>query len=94
MLLKISTSLYIFLLFNREFVPLVDLRFIILPIFTWLLLYKTIVLLKYKSIISFGSKKYILYLAIFIFIIAISNIKWLFNNFDLNDDVFINVIIL
>lgn len=94
MLLKISTSLYIFLLFNREFVPLIDLRFVILPIFTWLLLYKIIVLLKYKSIISFGSKKYIWYWAIFVFIIAISNIKWLFNNFDPNNDVFINVVIL
>jgi O-antigen ligase len=94
MLLKISTSLYIFLLFNREFVPLIDLRFIILPIFLLLFLYKLIVVLKYKSIVSFGSKKYILYFATFIFIIFLTNIKWLFNYFEPRYEIFTNVIIL
>ena len=94
MLVQISTALYIFLLFNREFAPLIDLRFLILPIFMYLLMSKFIVILFTKNIIIYGTKKNIIFYLLFVIIVLLSNIKWYFNPYLPNEDIFLNVILL
>lgn len=94
MLFNISIFLYIFLLFNREFVPFIDLRLVILPLFLLLILQKIYTLSMKKTIVVFGKRKYITLFILFISIIAISNIKWLFNPYFPNEDVRTNIMIL
>ncbi|MGA1941042.1 O-antigen ligase family protein [Arcobacter sp. YIC-310] len=94
MLLQISIALYIFLLFNREFVPFIDLRFLILPIFAYLLIFKFINILFTRNIVIYGTKKNIIYYMLFIFIVFLSNSKWYFNPYSPNEDILINVILL
>jgi hypothetical protein len=94
MIFKFSAFLYIFLLFNRVFVPFIDLRMILLPMFFYLIVYKILVLIKNKEITFFATKNIFLILLLFLFLVIISNFKWFFNDYSPNEEVFINALIL
>jgi O-antigen ligase len=94
LLINISTGIYVFLVFNRVFVPFIDLRIIALPIFLILIIMKFLQFIQIKKLVFFGTKKIAYLLTLFIFIIAISNIKWYFNPYPPNTEVLSNVIIL
>jgi O-antigen ligase len=94
LLINISTSIYVFLVFNRVFVPFIDLRMVASPIFFILIIIKFLQFMQTKKLVFFGTKKLVFLLSLFILIIAISNIKWYFNPYPPNTEVLSHIIIL
>jgi O-antigen ligase len=94
MLFNIAAFIYIFLLFNREFVPFVDLRYINFVFLIILILNKLIYLLKYKSLTIVGTKSSIWAFVALVVLVLGSNIGWFANPYSPDTSVMISVIVL
>ncbi len=94
MLFYVASFIYIFLLFNREFVPFVDLRYINFILFLFLILNKLIFFIKNKFIHVVGQRKDIVLFFILMFLVFLSNLSWMFNPFEAKQDIFLSSVIL
>ena len=94
MLFYCTSFIYIFLLFNREFVPFIDLRYLNFLFFSVLILNKLIYLAKYKSLTITGTKSSIHVFVFLILLVFASNIGWLGNPYKPDSSVLLSVIVL
>lgn len=94
MLFYIAAFIYIFLLFNREFVPFIDLRYVNFLFFIVLILNKLIYLIKYKSLTITGKKSSIWLFFFLVILVFASNIGWFGNPYKPDSPVLKSVIVL
>jgi hypothetical protein len=89
-------NLYLFLLIfnivNREFVPLIDIRYVIFFLM-FLLLFNSLRTIKSKKKKINNYNLFVLIIFLYIFI-AVSNVAWLYNGLDVRKSEIINLIIL
>jgi len=81
-------------MFNREFMPFFDLRFIILPTGLLLCFYRLLVLLNKGWLILPYGKKSLLIFCLFILFMTVGNVNWFFSDIKMNKEVFNNLVIL
>lgn len=94
MLFYIAAFIYIFLLFNREFVPFIDLRYVNFLFFIILILNKLIYLIKYKTLTITGTKSSFWVFFFIVLLVFASNIGWLGNPYNPDSSVLTAVIVL
>lgn len=89
-LLPVYLFLFIFVMFNREFMPFnFDLRFAILPFGGLILVTNLIAAIKDKVLLVILKERYFLLINIFFVLLIISNVMWLFNGLTMDRSAFI-----
>lgn len=94
MLFYLAAFIYIFLLFNREFVPLIDLRYLNFSFFIILLLNKFFYFLKNKYITIIGDKYTVIIFTCLVILLFVSNVNWLTNPYEPDIEVLLSTIVL
>ncbi|MHC5060935.1 MAG: O-antigen ligase family protein [Planctomycetota bacterium] len=91
---NITVSLFIFNAFNREFSPLLDLRYIIFVLMFFLLSLKILRTIQIGCLMAPIRKDTLLLVTLFILLLLVSSLQWLHSDLYLNREVFSNIITL